>query len=871
MSTAHARANYPGKFTRVAAHDLAYGGAGIGFALEGFSNILGGMNYGQSGWDNIKGKDGEADVRAGRDFLDRFASLAVNARGDHGVGILFSRTQFGRQYLSQGFGTAHYRALVALTRLGYTPCFLSEEDLLKGRAASVKALVVIGQSVPLPANVMTALDAYGKAGGRILVDGGTTMALPGAQPLGYTFPQTLAGKPHSWGAPNMVGYENDVILYSRWHPELAATFTKALGATGRALLTSEKGAAAQVSLQQIDGGRDAKYVVAVNDSFVRTQADWVQVRETLVPAKGAGVLYDCTDEKTLGTPATIDCDLTRSTARVYAVLARPVKRIDVAATQKVAAGGTLGLKVAFLDAAGQPLVGAIPFHLDVRRPDGARYAEFYRSTDRAGAFTLALPLPANVPADAWRVAVRCQLNGEEATLPVTVTAGKAPVFTETLADPVVVRNPEVIASVLAKGALVVVPVFASPRAAEMKAVAEELTTALAKRGVTVQLLDNPTVGTYTLGYDPTEAQLAENARIDAGEAIGRISRQTVNGNDWFSALSGYRFGKPVLLLDLTGQLDAKGKPVAINPMANALHNAGILWPQVSAAYPGPGRAVVQAVPWAFGPRVPALVVQAADLDGLRAAVAALGKLPADRLTPGIQAAKAALWREYHVGGTPEMPKLGKLTARGITVAAAAQPFTQAFPAALPPTPDALKPLPPIVHAAIAIPAVFTSEKYVIYQRDGNGYIETATVGFLMPDMRFSDAQAVFIDVPAAGNTRVTVDGLFRYNEKKPMWQAQWEDILDLRDRLIPKDRLPMRFDVLLDGKLIGTLTPTTIAETDVQIELKNPSGGKPRTIKEEVVTQLAGEVALPAGTHQLMLVPNNIVDGNLKSVTVGTK
>ena len=40
--------SYPGKLARVAAHDLAFGGSGIGFACEGFSNLLGGMNYGQS-------------------------------------------------------------------------------------------------------------------------------------------------------------------------------------------------------------------------------------------------------------------------------------------------------------------------------------------------------------------------------------------------------------------------------------------------------------------------------------------------------------------------------------------------------------------------------------------------------------------------------------------------------------------------------------------------------------------------------------------------------------------------------------------------------------------------------------------------------
>ncbi len=884
MAPVHGCADVPGKLTRVAAHDLAFGGAGVGFALEGFSNLLGGMNYGQSGWENIKGKIGEADVRAARDFLDRFAALAVNGHGDHGVGILFSRTQLGRQYLAMGFGTPEYQALVALTRLGYTPCFVSEEDLLAGRAASLPALVVIGQTVPPPAPVLAALAAFTRGGGRLLVDGGTTVTLPGAAPLGYTFPTNIPGKPHSWSAPNMVGNDNDAILYARWHPALAAAFSKALGGTGHALLASEQGAATQVSLLQIDGGRDAKYVVAVNDSFQHTQADWVQLSEKLAPPialcepKAHTALYDCTDEKALSFnltyPAnpnmpTVDCDLTHSTARVYAVLTRPLAKIDLSAAQTVAPGKPLALRVAFLDAAGQPLAGVIPFHLAVRRPDGALYTELYRATDRTGAFTLALPLPANVPAGTWAVAVRCQLTGEEASLPITVTATKAPAFTEALTDRVVVREPAAIDAVLAKGATVVLPLFDSPRAAELRAVADDLQAALAKRGVTVEIRDKPVVGTYTLAYELTDAQAAENARIDAGGEIGRISRLTVNGNDWYSALSGYRCGKPLLLLELAGLQDARGAAVVTNPLATALGTAGVLWPQASAAYPGAGRAVVQGVPWAFAPRVTAVVVQAMDVDGLRAAIPALTALPADRLTPGIQASRAALWREFHVGGAPEGPRVGKLTAHGLTVNPAAQPFAIAFPTGLPPTPAQVTALPPVVHAATAIPATFKQTQYVLYQRDGDGYIETATVGFLMPDLRFSDAVAVEIDVPTAGITHVVADGQFRYNEHKPMWQAQWEDILNLRDTLIPKERRPLHFDVYLDGKPAGTLTPTATAEKDVQLELRNPSGGAPRTAREEVVLQLAGDVTLPAGRHELRCVPQNVVDGHLDKVTVG--
>ncbi len=293
----------------------------------------------ETNWRNMQGKAGQADLLAGRDFLDRFAALAVEARGAHGVGILWSKTQYGRQNVAMGFGNAPYQALVALARLGYTPRFVTEDELATGRAAGCAALVVIGQTFALPEKASAGLTAFVKNGGRILVDGSTTVPLAGAEKLSLAFPFSMPGKPHNWNVPRMVGNENDTILYERWHPALAKAFFSALGDTGHAWLRSEKGADTKVSLLQIDGGRDAAYIVAVNDSWVGTQADWHQVQETLAPTKAlpAGwVLYDCTEEKCLGKAAPFVADLSLTTARVFACLPRGLRAIALSATQSVA-------------------------------------------------------------------------------------------------------------------------------------------------------------------------------------------------------------------------------------------------------------------------------------------------------------------------------------------------------------------------------------------------------------------------------------------------------------------------------------------------------------------------------------------------------
>ncbi len=885
MGPVHGVTAMPGKVTRVAAHGLAWGVSGIGFALEGFSNLLGGMNSKQTGWENIHGQAGEADVLAGRDFLDRFAVLAVEGRGDHGVGILFSKSQYQRQHIVHGYGTAAYKAFVSLTRLGYTPRFVTEEDLAAGRAKDLPALLLIGQTFPLTAEASAALTQFSKNRGRILVDGGTTITVPGAEKLDLTFPFSLPGKPHSWTSPNLVPGDNDTLVYARWHPELAAAFTKALGETGRGVLTPERGADTKVSLMQIDAGPDAKYVVAVNDSHVARQADWYQVTEKLLPtgrAAAGAVLYDCTDEKALGPLAAFNCDLTATTARVFGMLARPVAKLALTARQSVSTGGELVVAVQFLDAAGKPLRAVVPFHLTLAGPDTKPVQSLFRSTDREGVFALSLPIGANAPVGNWSVRVRSQLDGQTATLPITVTASAPASLAKAISDKVLVRDRAGVEATFAKGARVVLPIFDSPRAAELLPIAEKVKAVLARRGVEVEIRSAAEAGTYWLNYDPTPEQVQENARVDAGEAIGKIKRDTANHNDWYSALSGYRFGRPVLLLDLVAPpavstAPVKGKaapaPKPTNPMAEALASAGLLWPQVSEAFPGPGRAVVQSVRWAFAPRVSAVIVQAPDAAGLIAAADSLAKLPEDQLLPPIQALRSELWRQYHVGGQPERPKTSGLTAKGMQIGQASQPFAIRFGDARPLPAAQVQPPERPARPVHAVPATILPKQYVLQYRDNSGqFIETTTVDFLKPDLRFSEGLLLTVEVPQAGRVKLIADGLFRYSDRRPMWQAQWEDILNLREKLVPNRRQPMQFEVRLGGKVVGQLSSVRTEEKEVKLELASPSAGlKPKTAVEEVVTRLAGEVDLPAGRQEILLVYRNVVDGQLAAIGVGTE
>ena len=276
--------------------------AGIGFAHEGFSNILGGMNK-ETNWEEIKGKSGEADLRGGTRLPRSFRRSCGRGAGAHGVGILWSKTQYGRQHVVMGFGNA-----VLQRACGTDPPRLHaalrhrgrDRHGPRGRRGGIgrhrSDLCAAGESECRTGRLHEEWRAH--PGGRLDY---RCDSRRGKIPM--TFPFTVPGKPHSWTAPNMVGNENDTMLFERAYPELAKAFSEALGDTGHAWLKSGKGVDSRVSLLQIDGGRDARYIVAVNDSWVSTQADWHQVKETLVPLAGSGgepsrkgFLYDCTDE-----------------------------------------------------------------------------------------------------------------------------------------------------------------------------------------------------------------------------------------------------------------------------------------------------------------------------------------------------------------------------------------------------------------------------------------------------------------------------------------------------------------------------------------------------------------------------------------------
>ncbi len=728
-----------------------------------------------------------------------------------------------------------------------------------------------------------------------------------------------------------------IALAEQWHKELVPVLIKSLGETGRALLQADRDGRTSLTITHFDGGPDARYFVVVNDSSIRTHCDWQQVRAILgyTRAEHGCSIYDLNAEAGFfpvpganKEACAGSWDLEETTARVCAVLPRKLAEIALSAGQSLRAGEKLVIRVGFEDERGETLVAALPFCLTILRPDGKAEAELYRSTSREGTFALAYPIPLNAPAGEWKVAVRSQLTGDVAELPVTV---KPPRRLRPLAEPldekVIFRNSERLREVLAgkdgvgylpaasgpslaqartlplppplkgggllgpppplKGGglpnpspsqgegrervglanggppRVIVPLFETPHTIKLLPAAERLKQVLGRLGIGADIRRKPEMTTYWLAYDPTPEQLAENARADKGEAIGKVKVTTVNRNDYFATLGGYAVGETVFLLDLATRPD--------NEMAEHLAKVGVLWPEASRDFPGPGRAIVHCIPQAFHPQKSAIVIQGSDMAGLMAGVEALRRPSDDWLGASVASARDALFREFLVGGKPEPVKGRWLTSRGLTVRHEPKPFAIKFLDKQPPKDSEILPIPPFAHKPLDAPATIECTNFIPQLRTPKGYEDAWTPGKnWKADLRFADAILLVLDVKKPGRTPLAADGLFRYSDRRPRTQANWEDILALRDTLVPKQRRPMHFEVTLDGKPLGKLEALTTATQDVPVDSPPGYGAqKPKTVSEELVTRIRGEVELPPGPHRLLLIPRNIVDGRLDRLHIG--
>ena len=245
----------PGKFTRVAAHGLPSGRVGHRIRPGRLQQHPGrderqDTTVGETAGQRRRGG------RAGRPRVPRpVRRPGGGGRGDHGVGILFSKSQYQRQHVVQGFGTAALQGVRRADAAGLHAAVRDGRRARRRPRRDVRALVVIGQTFPLPAEVHGRARAFTEPAAGCCCDGGTTIDVPRAEKL-----RTDASRSRCPASRKL-----DRAEHGRRRERCAALCPLAsrtgggvhqgAGRHGAGRVPAGTGRGHQVSLLQIDGGR----------------------------------------------------------------------------------------------------------------------------------------------------------------------------------------------------------------------------------------------------------------------------------------------------------------------------------------------------------------------------------------------------------------------------------------------------------------------------------------------------------------------------------------------------------------------------------------------------------------------------------------
>ncbi len=636
----------------------AFGGQGTGYSFE-IGNSQAALASGMLNSNSPRNREVELSGRLMRRFGDLFRQARFRPR----VGILASETQAHIRPPRQVIVDGQWKLMYLLAHSNLPPAFVTERAIVEGKADDLDVLLVQHQTEALPDAVEAKLAAFVAQGGRVLTDTATTVQWDFAErSAALDLPFRDLGHPYNTATP-----------YNR-HDNSVATLRDLLQERGpklRALLMPVRRNLAvdcsdpEVLLSELDGGA-GRFVLAVNESRLdfaelfdfrqkRSSAyqkllighgdglvtSWTPRRAALVVDERyatGGAVYDLFQRTRLdpvrrGGAHMIEADLASTTGRILALYPAPVGAGALQATQTVEAGAPVEAVYRAAAANGEALAAVVPLRVRLHGPDGTVLAELFRATTSAGIANVRVPTGALGPQGDHTLEVIQLLDGQGVRLPLTV-AEPAPVQAAP-APSVAVRDPGGIKAFLDSGPELVVPVFD----AALRSLADKVVAGLKKRGVNARLWQDPPLTTYTLSYNPQGEGADANAKVRAGEAIGKVAfrnrKHHVNGNFYGSALTGFRYGGPILLLGTKGQ----------NEVLDGVLASRVLWTDASTS--APGRGLVQRIPYLLDRDAgdDTLVVCGADEAGLEAAVDALLALPdTDPVTAGVRTTRTRILR-----------------------------------------------------------------------------------------------------------------------------------------------------------------------------------------------------------------------------------
>jgi len=660
LDTVFSASGLPGNHFRNSLLLAGRGAQGTGYSFEMGSSLT----YGNRGSRMLASNSPQnQEVALSGHLMKQFGGVFAAAIPQPRVGLLYSKRQIAMTPYAQSYTDGMFKMLYLLSHIGLPPALVTEEMLGGPLSADLDVVIVLGQQEELTATAMKGLEAFVARGGRVVADSASSVKWPFIErSSALDLPFRDLG--HPWNAFTAYNRGDQTVgdmraLAAERCPQLRALLQDAVNHvpldssnTDVAVCTLTGGAATFAAVandSMLDfarlfskeatfGGIYQQFTLSAEHGRGATSS-WMPLTATLrlSPLLGASTaVYDVFTRTQVqpvrrGGALVVSCDMTSVPGRLYAMYPSAVGEGTLDARQTLLAGEMLPILYKATDSRGAALAAVVPIELTLRSPQGEPLCTLYRATGADGVLADELPTGAFLAAGTYRLEARQLLDGSGVALPVTVQAGEIP-QAQTLTG-ATVRDPSAVRRFLADKPELLVPVFAP----EMLPAAERAVAGLKKQGIAARVWQDPKMVTYALSYAVAPEEQPANAEVDRGEAIGRVRfenhRDQVNGNFYGSAFTGYRFGKPLLLLGTPGK----------NPVLDAVKASGLPWNDTETD--APGGALVQWLPQALSRDADTLIVAAADAAGLEAGIAALLNPPAtDPVTDGVRTARQKMLR-----------------------------------------------------------------------------------------------------------------------------------------------------------------------------------------------------------------------------------
>jgi outer membrane protein assembly factor BamB len=269
-----------------------------------------------------------------------------------------------------------YEAYVSCLYAHRPVTFVFAEDLRPETLQRFRAALVVGQRVEMEPALAQALEAARSRGTRVWHDDTCSPAMVrGLAPLGIAFDRVEHDP--------SVG--QDDAAYARvtaYFEEHAAALDRVFGAALPPTVDADRDVLAST---RVSG--EGRFVWAIDDVIPRLEPGLMWRTSVFVSSRlplrtrvglgASGVIYDVFARRRLvaGDGGAVDADLRDLPARLFAILPRPIGRIELEVPGQVLAGQSLPWRVVVRDDRGAPVPAALPVRVQLFAADGSALEE----------------------------------------------------------------------------------------------------------------------------------------------------------------------------------------------------------------------------------------------------------------------------------------------------------------------------------------------------------------------------------------------------------------------------------------------------------------------------------------------------------------